>query len=66
MLFERSEFIERFEGFIVPASELRTFSHSFFWFGFLSGDRKKMNKRLRKKGRLNSGRIQDEFLKNSH
>ena len=42
MLFERSEFIERFEGFIVPASELRTFSHSFFCFGFLSGDRKKM------------------------
>ena len=27
-----------------PASELRTFSRSFFWFGFLSGDRKKMNK----------------------
>ena len=44
MLFEQSEFIERFEGFIVPASELRTFSHSFFCFGFLSGDRKKMKK----------------------
>ena len=25
-----------------PASELRTFLHSFFCFGFLSGDRKKM------------------------
>ena len=30
----------------VPASELRTFSRSFFCFGFLSGDRKKMKIRL--------------------
>ena len=27
----------------LAASELRTFSCSFFWFGFLSGSRKKMN-----------------------
>ena len=36
MLFERSEFIERFEGFIVPASEtgrFRTFLLLLFSFG---------------------------------
>jgi len=33
----------------LAASELRTFSRSFFWFGFLSGDRKKMNDSLREK-----------------
>jgi hypothetical protein len=32
----------------LAASELRTFSRSFFWFGFLSGDRKKMNKEVTK------------------
>ena len=42
MLFERSEFIERFEGFIVPASETGRFRTLSFCFGFLSGDRKKM------------------------
>jgi hypothetical protein len=45
---------------MVPASELRTFSRSFFCFGFLSGDRKKMkNWACLTKNAKNIGRITD-------
>jgi len=41
MLFERSEFIERFEGFIVPASETGRFcALSFVSVFFLATERK--------------------------